>query len=99
MAKKEQDGRRRGTTNAKVVAGSRRAGPGRNFWLAVAAVVVIGIGALYWQTTKPKAAIRTIDPTLPKLKAEGYLIGSATAPVEIIEFGDFECPSCGQFST
>ena len=27
------------------------------------------------------------------------MIGSASAPVEVIEFADFECPACGQFAT
>src|SRR3954470_4514079 len=99
MAKKEEQGRRRGTSNAKAVSSAKRGGPGRGFWLAVAAVVVIGVGLLYWQATKPKVTARTIDPTLPKLKAEGYVMGSPTAPVEIVEFGDFECPGCGQFAT
>jgi protein-disulfide isomerase len=26
-------------------------------------------------------------------------MGSATAPVEILEFADFECPACGSFAT
>ena len=47
----------------------------------------------------PKLTATTIDPNLPPMKAEGYLLGSAQAPVEVIEFADFECPGCGQFST
>jgi protein-disulfide isomerase len=99
MAKKaEPQGRRRGN-NANVVSSSRRGGPGKGFWIAVALVVVVGAALLYQQVTKPKMTARTIDPTLPKLKAEGYVMGSPTAPIEIIEFGDFECPGCGQFAT
>jgi protein-disulfide isomerase len=97
MAKKAEEGRRRGS--AQVVTKSRRKSAGGVFWLAIAAVIVVGAGTLYYQTTKEKVTARTIDPTLPKLKAEGYLVGSPTAPIEIIEFGDFECPSCGQFAT
>ena len=26
-------------------------------------------------------------------------MGSATAPLEVTEFGDFECPQCGRFAT
>jgi protein-disulfide isomerase len=91
-------GRRRGSS-ANVVSGAKRGGPGRGFWIAAALVAVIGIGTLYWQTSQPKVTSRTIDPNLPKLKAEGYLMGSPNAPVEIIEFADFECPGCGQFAT
>jgi protein-disulfide isomerase len=30
---------------------------------------------------------------------QGYSLGNATAPVKIVEFGDFECPQCGRFAT
>jgi protein-disulfide isomerase len=69
------------------------------FWIALGSVAVLGVVALSWSATRPKATATRIDPTLPALKAEGYLLGSATAPVEIIEFADFECPGCGQFAT
>ena len=31
--------------------------------------------------------------------AQGYSVGNASAPVKVAEFGDFECPQCGRFST
>jgi protein-disulfide isomerase len=67
--------------------------------MALGAVAVIGVGALSWMATRPKSTASKIDPSLPALKAEGYVIGSPTAPVEIIEFADFECPGCGQFAS
>jgi len=82
-----------------VVTSTKRGGPGRGFWLALGVVAVIGIGALGYVASRPKTTARTIDPNLPALKAEGYLIGSPSAPLEVIEFADFECPSCGQFAT
>ncbi|MEO7458241.1 MAG: DsbA family protein [Gemmatimonadaceae bacterium] len=97
MAKKVEQGTRRGRPNA--VASAKRSGPGKGFWLAIGLVAVIGIGALAYVTTRPKAAIATVDPSLPPMKAQGYVIGSPTAPIEILEFADFECPGCGQFAT
>jgi protein-disulfide isomerase len=82
-----------------VVKAAKRGGPGRGFWIALGIVAVIGIGALSWMASRPKRASATIDPTLPALKAEGYLMGSPSAPVEVIEFADFECAGCGQFAT
>ena len=99
MAKKsEQTGRRTGSRPG-VVTAAKRGGPGTGFWMALGVVAVIGVGALSWVATRPKATSSKIDPSLPALKAEGYLMGSPTAPVEIIEFADFECPGCGQFAT
>ena len=98
MAKKSEGGRRAGPRPG-VVTSAKRDGPGRGFWMALAAVAVIGLGALSWVATRAKTTSTKIDPSLPALKAEGYLLGSPTAPVEVIEFADFECPGCGQFAT
>jgi protein-disulfide isomerase len=29
---------------------------------------------------------------------QGYVLGSATAPVEVVEFADYQCPHCGEFA-
>jgi protein-disulfide isomerase len=82
-----------------VVTAVKRSGPGRGFWVALGLVALIGIAALSWLASRPKTQVSRIDPSLPPMKAEGYLLGSSTAPVEVIEFADFECPACGQYST
>ena len=97
MAKHERDrgrGRRPG-----VVTAAKRSGPGRGFWLALGVLALLGITGLSWMASRPKAQVSRIDPSLPAMKAEGYLLGSPTAPVEVIEFADFECPACGQYAT
>jgi protein-disulfide isomerase len=82
-----------------VVNDARRGGPGRGFWVALVLIALLGVGALAWLSSRPKTQVTRIDPSLPPLKAEGYVLGSPTAPVEVIEFADFECPACGQFAT
>jgi protein-disulfide isomerase len=82
-----------------VVSAAKRSGPPKAFWLALALVAIIGVGALAFVASRPKTKVTQIDPSLPPLKAEGYVLGSPTAPVEVIEFADFECPACGQFAT
>jgi len=82
-----------------VVTNAKGRGPGRGFWLALGLIAVLGLGALGYVATRPKVTPTAIDPTLPALKAEGYVLGSPSAPLEIIEFADFECPGCGQFAT
>ncbi|MDB4883896.1 MAG: putative oxidoreductase [Gemmatimonadetes bacterium] len=97
MAKERMDrGRRR---RPGVVSEAKRPGPGRGFWLALGVVAVLGLGALGYVANRPKVQTARVDPTLPPMKAEGYLLGSPSAPVEVIEFADFECPGCGQFAT
>ncbi|MEO8622556.1 MAG: DsbA family protein [bacterium] len=96
MAKKVESKGRGTAGRPSVVRAAKRGGPGQNFWIALGAVAVIGIGALSWVSTRSKAAPVAFDPNL---KAKGYLLGNASAPVEIIEYADFECPSCGQYAS
>ena len=98
MAKKGEPKGRTTAGRQSVVKASKRGGPGGGFWIALVVMAVIGVGALSWMSSRPKTTSTTIDPTLPPMKAQGYVLGSPTAPVEVIEYADFECPSCGQFA-
>ena len=97
MAKQERDGGR--GRRPGVVTAAKRGGPGRGFWIAIGLLALLGVTGLSWMASRPKVQVTRLDPTLPSMKAEGYLLGSPTAPVEVIEFADFECPACGQYTT
>jgi protein-disulfide isomerase len=97
MAKHEREGGRGRRTG--VVSSAKRGGPGRGFWIALGLLVLLGVAGLSWMASRPKSQVTRLDPNLPAMKAEGYVLGSATAPVEVVEFADFECPACGQFAT
>ena len=72
----------------------------RIFYLALVVIAVAGIGALSYMSRRPAdREASPIDSTLPKVQSNGYVIGKASAPIEVIEFGDFECPSCARFAT
>jgi protein-disulfide isomerase len=83
------------------VKGARAGGSRRPFFVALGLVAVLGIVAIAWATQRTKeSSVMTIDPRSAQgIKAEGHTMGSASAPVEIVEFADFECPGCGQFAT
>jgi protein-disulfide isomerase len=70
-------------------------------WL-LGAIVLVGVAAITYVATKPKGAasdvIQTAD-TANAGPAQGYLMGKVDAPVKILEFADFECPSCAGFAT
>ena len=70
------------------------------YWL-LGAIILVGVAALSYVATKPKNAATVVNDTADTTNAgpsQGYLIGKVDAPVKIVEFADFECPSCAGFS-
>jgi protein-disulfide isomerase len=75
--------------------------PRRGFYLALLGVGIAGVAAILWATQRdPNAGVVTL-PSAPAVSASapGYVRGDSAAPVEIVEYADFECPGCGQFAT
>ena len=65
-------------------------------------IALVGVAALGYVATKPKsraAEARDVADTTNAGPAQGYLIGKVDAPVKILEYADFECPSCGGWAT
>ena len=67
----------------------------KGFYMAVAAVALLGAGAIFLVATGGKAPVVTLDPETKPSVASGYVMGSHDAKIEIAEFGDFECHYCG----
>ena len=94
------------TTTAKpsVVRQSRGSTSRRGFYATLLVVALLGVGAIWTVMQRGSATVSPI--VVPPLaagaaavKPVGYTMGNANAPVEIVEFADFECPICGQFAT
>ena len=77
----------------------------KGFYRLLVAVAVIGGGVLWYVSQrKPSSAAPVGSPTgpLPVAAADGfrgYTLGAASAPIEITEYSDFECPFCASFAT
>src|SRR3954470_2689033 len=70
------------------------------FWI-LGLIALIGVAALGYVASRPKSstAVADVADTTNAGPAQGYLIGKVDAPVKILEFADFECPSCGGWAT
>jgi protein-disulfide isomerase len=84
-----------------MTAKNRGRNQGRRFAATLFAITLTGslviIGVML---RKPVSkAIAEPETRLPAANAEGYLMGSPMAPVQVVEFADFECPTCAQFAT
>ena len=80
---------------------SRAASRPKAFFWVLGLIALIGVAALAYVATKPKATsdVRDVADTTNAGPSQGYLIGKVDAPVKIMEFADFECPSCAGFAT
>jgi protein-disulfide isomerase len=71
------------------------------YWL-LGAVLVGGV-AWVWLGSKPAGQDEAWvqETVVPETKADsefaGYVLGSDAAPVEVVEYADFECPFCASF--
>ncbi len=63
----------------------------KSFWAIIAAIIVIFGGILFFKG-------RANAPTNASGKPGSHLIGTSPAGVTLVEFGDYQCPYCGQFS-
>jgi protein-disulfide isomerase len=95
----------RGTHVAKSQAGKKQGGKNavrgsanKQFVGALVIVVLAGVAGLGYALSHRGPAVIVVDPKIPAGAAQGHLMGKADAPVQVIEFGDFECPGCGNFA-
>lgn len=71
------------------------------FYMVLGVVAVVGGGALFFSSRAKPVAGLTWDGPAPAPAADGfngYTMGSDSAPVEVVEYLDFECPACAQFA-
>jgi protein-disulfide isomerase len=93
-----------GSGKQDVVSGKRAGGGGsggkRWFYIVLAVLLVGGIAFLSYMTTRPpQQSVIQMDSSVALVPNQGHVIGSDTAPVEVVEFADFECPGCASFAT
>lgn len=76
-------------------------------FLIILSVLGVALGSAWYlkrsstANPAPPAASNSPRPTAPALVAPGaepaHTMGPPNAPISLEEFGDFECPPCGQF--
>jgi protein-disulfide isomerase len=63
-------------------------------------VILVGVAAgaaVYFSRTADKQAATPSIPTNVDIKGGGHFRGPENAQVTLVEFGDYECPTCGYY--
>ena len=76
----------------------------KRFYGLLAVVAVAAIAFLIYSANQPAAAVPGAAAGRAPVSAQdsafpGYILGSDSAPVKIVEFADYECPICAMFAT
>lgn len=70
------------------------------FYVLLGAIALIGAGTLAWMVMKPKSVSIPIGAQIELSDTSGfrgYILGSESAPVEVTEYADYQCPACAGF--
>lgn len=81
---------------------AQRPGGMKRFYGVLAGVAVIGLGLLAYLLSRPRSVSVPANVTVQAADTagfRGYLKGSESAPVEITEYADYQCPFCQTFAT
>jgi protein-disulfide isomerase len=74
----------------------------KRFYIILAGVAVVGLGILGYLMSRPATESVPANVTIQASDTagfRGYIKGSDSAPVEITEFADYQCPFCQTFAT
>lgn len=74
----------------------------KRFYAILAGIALVGIGALGFLASRPRVASIPANVTVQPADTagfRGYIKGSESAPVEITEYADYQCPFCQTFAT
>ncbi len=74
----------------------------KRFYYGLGALALVGAGIIWWAARGDDGVtVTTAMPPGSPVGAEvlpGYVVGSDSAPVEVIEYADFQCPACRVFT-
>ena len=72
----------------------------KSFYYMLGAIILVGVGLLGYRVIGGKPVSIPANVVVSPADTSGfrgYLLGSESAPIEITEYADYQCPSCATF--
>lgn len=72
----------------------------KSFYYVLGGIVLVGVALVGYRVFGVKTVsipANVVVSSADTTGFRGYILGSASAPVEVTEYADFECPGCAQF--
>ena len=69
-------------------------------WLVggfIVVVVLAVVAAAYFSNGSSTSTSNFVSTTVPAITSADHITGDASSKVSVIEYGDFECPACGEW--
>ena len=66
-------------------------------WTLVVGILIGGLWLLVAAVNNSSSPSNPISITAPEITKDDFSIGTASAKVTLIEYGDFQCPACGKY--
>jgi protein-disulfide isomerase len=60
-------------------------------------IIVLAVGAAAYFSNGTATNPNFVATTVPPITSADHITGDASSKVSVIEYGDFECPACGQW--
>ena len=72
------------------------------FYGVLVVIVLVGVGAIWMARGQGGGGVEVAPVSAAAIQAAsgfgGHVMGSESAPVEIVEYADFQCPACSRFA-
>jgi protein-disulfide isomerase len=66
----------------------------KRFWIIIGAIAALFVGILWFNSHKHSSTATSTNTTAAPTE---HITGNTTSKVKLVEYGDFQCPYCGQY--